>query len=529
MSDRETASANANAPMALEVREISKSFEGVRVLGPVDLDVKAGEVHALLGHNGSGKSTLIKVLSGYHAPDTGEVFVAGERMSTGSPAASHASGCRFVHQDLALVGALSVLDNVSCGSGYPTFLGTIDRRAARRRVVEVLERVGLDVDPRSPVSELSAAEQTGVAIARAFGLDESSPTRVLVLDEPTAMLPKNEVEHLHGMLRTAIDAGVGILYVTHHLDEVFAIAKNVTVLRDGRVAVTSDTRDISRTALVDHLTGHQALAVGTTPTQLATHPHNVAPVLVVDRLTTKQIAGMSFSARSGEVVGFHGLTGSGRDRILGAVFGALERSSGTVQIAGKSIPPDRPDRSIRAGVGYLPPDRKTTGGIMEMSAAENVTLSDLRPFWRHLWLRKEPELQEAEKWLLTLGVRPSGAAKSKLATFSGGNQQKILLARLLRIKPRVLLLDDPTQGVDVAAKAEIHRQILDAAAGGTAVVVSSNDEDELSSICTRLLVVRDGGIVDELSGHEITYATVRTSLYRTAHGTHSTPNVEALA
>jgi ribose transport system ATP-binding protein len=489
----------------LQVTGLTKSFGGTRALDGVDLAVRAGEVHALLGENGSGKSTLIKILSGYHRPDAGAVLINGKPLHFRSAEAAAALGCRFVHQDLALVENQSITDNMLAANGYPTRLGTIRGRTARRQVAEALRRVGLDLDPRRLVSSLLPAEKTGVAIARALRDADGTAVTLLVLDEPTATLPDDEVRQLLDTVRAVSAGGVGVLYVTHRLDEVFDIADETTILRDGRRVITAPTADLNRESLVRHLVGREFEEIRSAADSLASESDIAA--LCVRNLRSGPISQVSFDARPGEIVGVAGITGSGRDVLLSAVFGGTSRE-GEIAVAGDRLRPARPAHSIKAGLAYLPADRKVLGGILTLSARHNLTLADLSSVWRPPVLRRRRERTEVLAWFDKLDIRPANAVDKPMAIFSGGNQQKVLLAKWLRCRPKVLLLDEPTQGVDVAAKAEIHRQVLAAVREGATAVVSSSDVDELAAICHRVLVLRNGRIAIELAGDRLSAATI---------------------
>jgi ribose transport system ATP-binding protein len=486
----------------LRVERLTKSFVGKRVLADLDLVVESGEVHALLGENGSGKSTFIKVLSGYHAPDSGgAVWVDGQPLPFGSPTAARSAGLRFVHQDLGLIDSETVVDNLSLGAGFATRFGTVRRKHSLLAARADLNRVGLDIDPRSVVEDLSPAQKTGVAIARALRPDADAPVRVLVLDEPTAALPQAEVEHLLAMIRSASAIGVGVVYVTHRLDEVFSVAGRVTVLRDGHKQATVPTSSIDRRGLVKLLIGNELDEVRAAAA-LVTAAQGES-FLQVRGLRASALENISFDVHAGDIVGLAGITGSGRDALLGAMFGARPRLAGAVVVGGSTVRPGRPDCARAAGVAYVPPDRKLFAAVMTLSARENLSLSDLRPFWRHGIIHRKAEQKESRQWFERLSVRPL-SFEAPLATFSGGNQQKVVIAKWLRRKPRVLLLDEPTQGVDIAAKAQLHREILAAAAGGCAVVVSSSDVDEVVALCHRVLVLRHGHLAVQLTGAEVT-------------------------
>jgi ribose transport system ATP-binding protein len=490
---------------ALHISALSKTFAGSRALNDVGFDVRPGEVHALVGENGSGKSTLIKILSGYHLPDLGAVIrVGGQPLHLGSPVASHRQGCRFVHQDLGLVGDLSVADNLSLGVGYPMRLGTISSRRWRREVDAALALVELDIDPAQPVDQLSAAAKTGVAVARALQHDAHGAAAILVLDEPTASLPSPQVAQLHDIVRTVAARGLGVLYVSHHLQEIFDLAETVTVLRDGVRIATRPTTGLDHRTLVN-------LIVGTEHTIGQRAPQDTATgrvVLTTTGLSRGPLRDFDLQARAGEIVGIAGITGSGRDTVLASVFGATDRDSGTVRVDGTELSAGRPRRSVELGVAYLPPDRKINGGVMTISAQENFSLTNLSAYWRLPMIRRRRERAAAAHWFREFDVRPVDAGERNLETFSGGNQQKVLLAKWIQRSPKVLLLEEPTQGVDIAAKALLHEQVARAARAGACVVVSSADNDELADLCDRVIVLDRGVARAELSGARLTSASV---------------------
>ncbi|GAB2485669.1 sugar ABC transporter ATP-binding protein [Jatrophihabitans fulvus] len=506
--DTRPASGGTTRP-ALDARALTKTFTGVVALDHVDLTIAPGEVHALLGENGSGKSTFIKILSGYHDPDAGsEVLIDGAPMSLGSPDSAYALGCRFVHQDLGLIDSSSIIDNLCLNTGFPTRFGTVSRRAARKQARADLARVGLEgVDPEQLVATLTPAMKTGVAVARALRDDRGDSVKLLVLDEPTATLPDNEVQHLLQIVKQVARSGVGVLYVTHRLDEVFQVADRVTVLRDGHWVATEPSSALDRKHLVNLLIGSELEEIAAAVDRLHA-PNTNEPVLEVRDLHAVPLQGVSFTVAPGDVLGIAGITGSGRETLLGALFGAGPRDSGSVVVNGTPIKAKRPDLSMSNGMAYLPPDRKLLGGIMAFSARENLSLSDLKPFWRGGILRRGAERTETRSWFKRLDVRPGGAVDQRLMAFSGGNQQKVLFGKWLRRTPLVFLLDEPTQGVDIGAKGELHKQLLEAADNGAGIVVSSSDVDELAALCRRVLVLRDGHIVTELTGARLTVANI---------------------
>lgn len=499
----------------LDVDTVSKTFTRTKALSGVSMTIEPGEVHALLGQNGSGKSTLIKILSGYHAPDPGGgIRVEGNELPFQSPVSSYRLGCRFVQQDLGLVPSLSVLDNMSLGSGFPTAWGTIRDKASYRQAKEDLAKLSLDIDPKVMVSALSASERTGVAIARALREDPDYPHCLLVLDEPTATLPVDEVDNLLDRVAAMAATGVGVLYVTHHLGEVFRVANKVSVFRDGKVVGAGPVGDFDHGSIVELLAGEELLAEETEArrqkaARAAVRDHEV--VFEIEDLRAGALAGVSIKAEKGEIIGIAGLAGSGRDTVLGASFGSLPRTSGEVKLAGKPLPASRPDVAIGRGVAYLAPDRKIGGGVMTMSARENLTLPDLKPFWKGGIVRRKPEKARTKEWLDRLSVRPANAIEEPLSIFSGGNQQKILFGKWLSQKPSVFLLDEPTQGVDVGAKTDLHRELVTAAQDGAAVLISSSDLEELADLCDRVIVIVDGKISSVLDGAGLTQGAITRS------------------
>jgi ribose transport system ATP-binding protein len=496
---------------ALRVENVGKSFAGTTVLSGVSFSIEAGEVHALVGGNGSGKSTLIKILAGYHEPSAGtQVWLGGHELSFGDPRASHRLGLRVVHQDLGLVPGLSVLDNLLLVGGYPHRFGTIQSGRAAKETSAALDRIKFKVDPQEKVGNLSAAEQVRVAIARALRDEHGIPIRLLVLDEASAALA---IEDVHSLLETvqAVAAdGVGVLYVTHRFGEVFDSCENVTVLRDGRLVGTRPVAELDRNKLVTLMAGREVTKLereqGATSTLAGTEGR--PPALSVEGLRAGPLQGVDISIRGGEVVGLAGLNGSGREFILGSIFGALARTGGTVRVGGETLAAFRPDHAIKSGMAYLPGDRKTQGGFMDLTAIDNLTLVRLNEFVRKGWLTYSLEAAETQAWFERLQIHPRNGKAKTLETFSGGNQQKVIVAKWLRANPEVILLDEPTQGVDVVARRELHGLVLAAAERGAGVIVSSGDLEELEELCDRVLVLYDGRIVAEIPRSQLSVSQI---------------------
>ena len=491
---------------ALKVRALSKTFQGGAALQSLNLEVATGQVHALLGENGSGKSTLIKLVSGYHYPDEGsQIEIGGENLPFGDPLASLRLGARFVHQDLGLVEGISIADNVIFGSRYPTRFGRILWSQTKASVEAALEIVGLDLDPTALVSSLSAAQKTGVAVARALRTNESDKVYLLVLDEPTARLPEREVENLHSIVKSVSDKGIGVLYVTHRLDEVPKIADWVTILRDGVGVVSRACSELGLDELINLVSGHDLVS-----TQRTFSVSNGGDkCITVEALTSESLDRVSFEIGKGEIVGVAGLTGSGRDVLCATIFGGRPRDGGHISVNGVNLEPKNPIKSIAAGIAYIPAERKILSSFMPLSATHNMSITQLRHLNPLRRLRKNLENDIAKKWFKRFSVRPDGAIGIAMSSFSGGNQQKIILGRWFEQSPSLLLLDEPTQGVDVGAKSEIHAELRQIAhSDGASILVTSTDIDELVALCDQILIFKTGRIAGKLSGSEISTSEV---------------------
>jgi ribose transport system ATP-binding protein len=486
---------------ALVLRHITKTFGDQLALDDVGLEVRAGQIHALLGQNGSGKSTLIKVLSGFHEPDTGaEMTVAGAALDEHGVRRAR---IRCVHQDLALVETLNAVENLALQDGFArTAWGQVRWAEQRRRTEEVIARLGVTIDVGVPVGRLNPAERTMVAIGRALQAWDPDHFGVLVLDEPTTTLSKPEADRLYAAVRLVARQGAGVILVTHNLDEALRVADHVTVLRDGRVAGDGPTSDLDEDALVQ-------LIIGRSPERLysAPPPARGEPVLDVSGLSAAGLAPLTFQVAAGEIVGFAGTLGSGRDQVADLVACASVPQSGRVRVGGVTLRPGRLRQAARQGVALVPADRVRKALIPLMSVSENLTLSqlgDLRTGVLGLGrLRRRREAAEVDRWFERLDVRPRTPRRA-IKLLSGGNQQKVILARALRTRPRVLVLDEPTQGVDIGARALIYDLVTSAARDGMAVVLCSSDSAELANECDRVVVLREGRVGAELSGDSLT-------------------------
>jgi ribose transport system ATP-binding protein len=490
---------------ALAITSLTKEFVGQRALDDVSLEVRRGEVHALLGENGAGKSTLIKVLAGVHQAERGVIEVSGRALpARHRPADAAAFGLHFVHQDLGLVETLSVAENVALGRGYVHRLGVIDFRGTERRASELLDAMGSDVAPEALVGELSRPDKVMVAIVRAFAAD----ARVIVLDEVTASLPAPEVERLSHLLMRSRRAGIGFIFVTHRLAEVLDIADRVTVLRDGRNVATLPVADVDHDRLVELIVGRRV--DGLEPDQERV---TGSGALTVHGLLGRGLSEpISFDVARAEVVGVTGLIGAGAREVARMLGGAERPRAGHARFDGEPLPLAHPARLARAGCVYVPGDRVAEGIAPDLTVRENLFLAGVAGGGR--WRRPRTERQRARRLLEQHRVRPHDQPERLLASLSGGNQQKVVVARALARRPRLLVLDDPTVGVDVGARVELHRLIRRAAADGACVLFASSDFHELAEQCDRVLVMNSGAIGCELRSAELSAERVAAESYR---------------
>lgn len=493
---------------ALRLEGINKHFGDAHVLKDVAIELKRGKVIALLGENGSGKSTLIKILSGFYEADPGgSIHVGGNALSSPvTPERAHASGLRFVHQDLGLVESMSIGDNVCFAAGYGSLVaGAIRRRSSRERVSQILGRLGLDWDPKALVSDLSPAQRTMLAISRV--LDDTSDLespRVLVLDEPTASLPATEVVQVFDAIRKVTAAGGTVLYVSHRIDEVQQIADELIVLRDGRIITQQSSAGLSHEQIVSLLLGRALELV-----QQRSHDDYLAAastdeiVFTARGLSGNIVDGVDLDVRKGEIIGIGGLSGCGRSELVRLIAGAQAPTAGSMTLSGESYSPSNPRQAIHSGVTYVPEDRRNQGCIGELSLLQNLTLLDFSSFASPMFMNKKKEAVEANSLIDHFDIRPPDAARP-IAKFSGGNQQKAVLAKALRVDPKIIVLDEPTQGIDIGAKTDISARILALARSGTTVILASSENSELAALCDRLIILDRGRVKAELDQGAIT-------------------------
>jgi ABC-type sugar transport system ATPase subunit len=480
----------AKGDVVVALSGVSKRYGPIQALEAVNLELRAGEVHCLAGENGAGKSTLIKILTGAIQRDEGTYTIDGRDVGNPSPSQARDAGIGVVYQELSLLPDLSVGENLMMGR-LPAHRGVTRPRELRKAATTMLERVGLEwLDPRTPVEETSLAVRQLVEIAKVLGANP----RVLIFDEPTTALSESETKALLARIHQLRDEGHAVMYVSHHLEEMFDIGDRVTILRDGKFAKTSPMSEIDHDGLIASMVGRKIEQL---------YPHNPDRELGEPRLTVKGLVpagsetGIDLTVRAGEIVGIAGLLGSGRTELLRAMFGADPPEAGGVEVDGKRMPLGSPRKAVQAGLGLLTEDRKTLGLLLELSIRENASLAHLDEISRFWVVDKKKERNLVDHYLGGLKLR-AGSWEQPVSSLSGGNQQKVLLARWLATKAKVLFFDEPTKGVDVGAKSEIYKVIGDLAAEGLGVVVVSSYLPEVLGLADRVVVMREGGVAGEL-------------------------------
>lgn len=500
------------AESLLVMQGITKLFSGIPALQGASLEVRAGEVMALVGQNGAGKSTMIKILTGAYAKDGGLIRFGGKEVDFASPKAAQAGGISTIYQEINLVPYRSVAENIGLGR-EPRRFGLIDWRKLHADAERVLGRFGIRVDVRRPLNECSIAVQQMVAIARAVSFD----ARLVIMDEPTSSLDEGEVAILFDVIRQLKAEGVAVIFVSHKLDELYAVCDRVTIMRDGRTVHAGPMQAIGKLELVAAMLGRDLAKVmveGSRDTH-AGIAHGRKPLLEAEGLAVgRRVRDVSFAVRKGEIVGLAGLLGSGRSETLRAVFGAEPKTGGALRMDGREVKPQAPQDAIALGIGFSSEDRKAEGIIPDMSVRENLTLA-LLPRLAKAGIVDESRQQEiVGRFIRRLGIKTAGP-EQKIRELSGGNQQKVLLARWLAMDPKLLMLDEPTRGIDVGAKAEILTLIRELAAQGLGVVMISSELEELIEACDQVTVLRDGRSVAELPRRQLAEQAIMTAM---AHG-----------
>ena len=496
------------APL-VAANDIRKSFGGVRALAGVSLDIVAGEVHGLVGANGAGKSTLIRILAGLEHPDGGAILIDGQPVAIDTPHVATRHGLSFIHQELALVTGMNVIENIMLGAPKRTRLGSVDWRRVMRDVAPVARRVGIAFPLTAQVSALSTAERWLVSICRAL----VRKSRLIVMDEPTASLSVHESERLYAIVRELSRSGVAVLYVSHRLDEILDLCDRVTVFRDGRSVMQVRREDLTRRGLIEAIVG------GAAPEAVAHAPprRDAAVVLRARRRQPRAAAsrGASLDLHRGEVLGLAGLVGAGRSELVRMIFGADRPDGGTMAIDGRPYAPRSPAAAMQAGIGLVPEERRSEGLVLLKSIAFNIGLANpdklkAAPGIPVVSMRRRNTL--AEEMIARLRVKAPGP-DAPVGRLSGGNQQKVVIGKWLARAPRILILDEPTRGVDIGARAEIHRLVRELAASGMSVIVISSEAEELPELCDRVLVMVEGRIARELTGAGITRNAIVQASY----------------
>lgn len=492
-------------PAAFELRNVAKSFDAVTALNSASIRVEMNSIHALVGENGAGKSTLVKIIAGLYRRDQGEFLLRGEAVDFQSTAEAKAAGIAVIYQEPTLFPDLSVTENIFMGRQPEDRLGRIDRKVMHSKAGQIFERLGVHIDLDRPTEGLSIADQQLIEIAKAISLD----AHVLIMDEPTAALSGVEVERLFAIARNLRDEGRAILFISHRFNEVFALSDTITVMRDGQYISTDAITDVTEEQIVRRMVGRDIKEIF--PKQQAQIGQTL---LQVDDISSAGVfSQISFSVRSGEIVALAGLVGAGRSEIARAIFGIDGYDSGVVTVNGHSVPKRNPAAAMALGLALVPEDRRRQGLILESSAARNITLAIRHKLVRHGVLRSRMENSAAREWAIRLQLKTK-ALDAPAGTLSGGNQQKIVLGKWLATNPRVLIVDEPTRGIDIGTKAEVHRLLSELAIRGIGILMISSELPEVLGVADRVLVVREGRITAELDRAD---ATAETVMYAATH------------
>ncbi len=483
----------------VEMAAIYKSFPGVQALQDVSLKVRPGTVHSLMGENGAGKSTLMKILAGIYTADAGTITIHGRAVDIPNPSASLALGVSMIHQELSSVPELSVAENIFLGREPRNRFGLVSRKLMEAKTKEIFDRWSMSISPRSKMKDLSVAQAQMVEIAKAI----SFGSQIIIMDEPTSAITEREVAHLHSMIRQLRDNGTAIIYITHKMDEVFAISDEITIFRDGQWVATEPASDLDRNSLI-------ALMVGRELTHLfpKVHAEIGDVVLRVNGLNRgTQVRDITFDLHRGEILGIAGLMGAGRTEVLETVFGIYPADSGDIEVNGRHMSIDQPRDAIKAGLGLLTEDRKQTGIMGVLSVRDNMSVAALPRFSPNGILRKTAITDACQNQRELLALK-TPSLNQLIQFLSGGNQQKALLSRWLLTTPDILMIDEPTRGIDVGAKSEIHRLMGELAQQGKAIIMVSSEMPEVLGMSDRILVMCEGRITGQLSRHEATQERV---------------------
>jgi ABC-type sugar transport system ATPase subunit len=494
----------------LKMERISKSFPGVQALDNVHLEVLPGEIHGLLGENGAGKSTLMKILSGVYQKDSGHIFLDGQEIAVNNPHHAQLLGISIIYQELNLMPNLTVAENVFIGR-EPNRAHFVQWGKLHQQTRELTDRLGIQLSPTATVRNLSVAEQQMVEIARALSIR----SRVIIMDEPTSALTENEVQHLFSIMRGLKAQGLGVIFITHRLEEVFEICDRITVLRDGAYVGTIDAKTATRDQLIRMMVGRSVSDYfskeASTPGEVILEVRNLSRTGTVDDPTASVLNNVSFQVRAGEILGLAGLVGSGRTDLARCVFGVDRRDSGQIFLNGQLVDIRSPRDAIRLGMGFVPEDRKLQALFLSMSVEENASMASLGSVSRFGFIQGSARRHMVSEYVKTLSIRLASLDQEVL-DLSGGNQQKVVIARWLALRPRILIVDEPTRGIDVGAKAEVHALMSQLAREGVAIVMISSELPEVMGMSDRMLVMREGRVVGEVMRDQATPEQVMTMM-----------------
>jgi len=500
----------------IELRDITKTFPGVKALSNVSFDIYPGEVHALCGENGAGKSTLIKVMTGAHQPDSGKIFIEGEEVRFTSPHQAIEKGIACIYQELTIAPQLDVAKNVFLGNMFVNRFGLLDLKRLYRDTKEILtDYIGLNVSPKTLAGELSVGQQQMIEIGRAL----TRHARVIIMDEPTSSLSEAETETLFRLIKMLKEDNVAIVYISHKLDEVMQLADRITVLRDGKNIITMKTSEITQEQLISYMIGRELENL-----YQKSPARQGDVVLEVKNLTRKGVfENISFSVRAGEIVGFFGLVGAGRSEIMRAVFGVDRYDSGEIYIGGKKLPPGKPSAAIEAGLGFATEDRKKEGLMLRLSVLLNMSLVKLPHISKAGVINAQKQRELVEQYIKSISIKTPNVGQL-VGNLSGGNQQKVVVAKWLMMSPKVLIVDEPTRGIDVGSKSEIYGLLNDLAHQGVAIIVVSSEIEEIMGICDRVITICEGNLTASLDIKNLKSETVlaaalgKTDIIRSAEG-----------
>ncbi|APA66882.1 sugar ABC transporter ATP-binding protein [Janthinobacterium sp. 1_2014MBL_MicDiv] len=480
----------------LQLQNITKGFPGVKALNDINLSIRQGEIHALLGENGAGKSTLMKILSGIYRPDAGSIVVDGLPCDFHSYNDAIAAGIAIIFQEFSLIPYLNAVENIFLGRELTNAVGLLSKKAMRQQAAAIFARLNIEIDLSAEISQLSIAQQQFVEIGKALSLN----ARILILDEPTATLTPSEAEHLFAIMRELRQQGVAMIFISHHMEEIFDVCDRITVLRDGQYVGMTDVAATSIDQLVEMMVGRKLEA------NFPAKPvRPVAPAIVLDARDVrlrKDGPVNSFQLQQGEILGFAGLVGSGRTELALAVMGAHPAWHKDVRIGGKPASLRDPADALRHGIGLLPESRKTEGLILDFDITDNLSINNLGKYTRYGWIRRRAELASTRSMMAKVGVKAPGPG-TRVGTLSGGNQQKVVIARWLNHHCKILIFDEPTRGIDVGAKAEIYRLMRELTSDGYSIILISSELPEITGMCDRVAVFRQGAIVALLEGASI--------------------------